>query len=131
MYFPTPTLDDRDREIIAERMAKYNQVSGPRVGDWVTFADGGTHRIGEMWPAGDDDTRMQLARGGTFYLGGAYASYGGSFYGTFLGSTVTLTGGTRDGAVWIFHHDMRGAGNDVSVATPFRVYTCTENTPTS
>jgi hypothetical protein len=38
-------LDDRDKAILAARVAAFDSTEGPRVGDYVRFADGVTRRI--------------------------------------------------------------------------------------
>jgi hypothetical protein len=120
--------DQRDREIVESRMAVYNRRKGPRVGDYVDFADGVTHRISYEWPNG-----YQTSKGGSFYLGGprtlteakeAYVSFSGSLDPTIAPDTLTDTGATRDGWVWIFHHDWWTAGGAVEFSVHFRVFKC-------
>ncbi|HVX32578.1 MAG TPA: hypothetical protein VHA80_05495 [Solirubrobacterales bacterium] len=118
-------LDDRDRAIVDERMALLDARTGPRVGDFVVFADGTERRISYAWPAGDRwPASMQTSDGGRFYLGPSGASFSGSLHPGVSEETLTDTGETREGDAWIFHHDAHRAHNGVEFKAPFRVYRC-------
>jgi hypothetical protein len=84
-------LDDRDKAILAARVAAFDPTEGPRVGDYVCFADGVTRRISYVWP---DD--IQTSDDGSFYLGKGYMSFSGVLYTHMPTETLTLTKGTRD-----------------------------------
>lgn len=118
-------IDDRDREIIAERTAKFDLDQKPRVGDYVRFNDGALRRISETWGG----THLQTSGGGSYYLGNGYVSMSGSLCSGVAPETLTLTDERRLGSVWIFHHDWRGAGNGVDASIEFRVYACSEDAP--
>lgn len=128
----TDALDERDRQIIWERRHSIELTEGPRVGDWVDFADGITRRVshvyGEDW---GDMAGVQTSDGGSFYLGSGYVSFSGSLYVSVGMGTLSDTGEVRPGSAWIFHHDWHTAHNGVDVTIPFRVYRCTENAPRS
>ena len=131
-----PTLDDRDREIIATRSAALAARTIPQVGDFVDFANGITRRISHLWPDWPDPT-IQTSDGGSFYLGTTGCSVSGSFY---LGTTgcsfsgglypgipadlFTPTDERREGSAWLFHHDDAEAYNGVYFTVPFRVWRC-------
>lgn len=119
-------LDERDQVIVDERMTAMNAEPGPRVGDFVVFADGAERRISYAWPAGEDfPASMQTSDpGGRYYLGGAWLSYSGSLHPGVPVETLTDTGETRKGDAWIFHHDSHRAHNGVDFKVPFRVYRC-------
>lgn len=112
-------LDDRDRAILAERQGQLDAVVGPRVGDWVEFADGVSQRISYLWP---DDA--QTSDGGTYYLGRGYVSMSGSLHRGVPIASLVATARTKPGSIWFFHHDYHTAGGGVEATIPFRVYTC-------
>ena len=116
-------LDDRDGGILARRTALLDAVSGPRVGDYVRFADGVERRISYDWGVVGMDG-IQTSSGGSFYLGNGYVSMSGSLFGSVGVETLTLTDETRDGSVWFFHHDYHSAHNGVDATVSFRVYDC-------
>lgn len=125
-----PTIDDRDRQILAERGAAL--MKNPiNVGDFVTFADGVTRRVSYIWRDEHDQhlpNGVQTSAGGSYYLGGdaewAYVSMSGSLYSGVPFESLTDTGDTFDGDVWIFHHDYRTAHNGVHGTVKFRVWRC-------
>lgn len=131
--------DGRDEAILRERVAAYNTVEGPRVGDFVRFADGVERRISYIWDEGAGDgfwvtpgpRRMQTSHPGAgFYLGNGYVSMGnGSLFRAVPESTLTDTGEVQAGQVWFFHHDHMTAHNGVYATIPHRVYACTEEAP--
>ena len=136
-------LSERDAEIIDERARSYETNAGPRVGDFVRFADGVVRRASHVWPADWHDdmvARVQTSDGGSYYLGAgdgglirrsgpAYISYSGSLYEGVRADALTLTDERREGRVWIFHEDHWGAGRGVDASILFRVYDCSLPAP--
>ena len=62
------TPDEKDDQLLAQRVAHWERFKGPRVGDYIEFADGITHRFshdhGEEWgiqtsPPGDRSFYMR------------------------------------------------------------------------
>lgn len=129
-FITPPELDERDTAILAERTATLNEVEGPRVGDWVRFADGTERRISYIWSWDDKQQSIQTSAGGSYYLGNGYVSMSGSLYQGIKPETLTLTDELKDGNVWFFHHDWHRAGGAVHATVPFRVFTCTEQPTT-
>jgi hypothetical protein len=122
-----PAFDERDAEILAKRSAAYDEIAGPRDGDFVVFADEVTRRISYVWR----DERgaafsVQTSDGGSYYLGDGYVSMSGSLYSGVKPETLTLTDEKRVGRIWFFHHDFHTAHNGVDATMPFRVFTCSE-----
>jgi hypothetical protein len=112
-------LDERDQEILATRIIALNAVPGPRVGDWVEFADRVTRRISYIWPDG-----VQTSDGGTYYLGVGYVSMSGSLHHIVPLTSLKRVKETRPGSVWFFHHDYPAADGGVDTSISFRVYVC-------
>jgi len=112
-------MDERDTAILAERVTAYDKHTGPRVGDFVRFADGTMRRISHDW--GDS---VQTSSGGLFYLGKGYASFSGSLFHGVPPETLTYTGEASEGDAWFFHHDHHTAHNGVDVSMGFRVFVC-------
>jgi len=126
----TTEVDDRDAAIILARAQKLLSNNEPQVGDWVIFSDGTERRISHVWgecgPNAED--LLQTSVGGHFYMGDGYVSYSGSLFRGISSDTLTDTNETRQGAVWIFHHDYHtahNAHNGIDVMVPFRVWTTT------
>lgn len=134
-----PDFDDRDAEIVAARLALLDKIDGPRVGDYVDFADGTTRRISHDWgPLEDGEThgfwgpatgRYQTSDTGSYYLGDGYVSMSGGLFPALPAEAFTATDETREARVWIFHHDHWCAGNGVTVSVPVRVFTCDLDPP--
>jgi hypothetical protein len=153
----TVTADERDEALVDARMAMLDRIRGPRVGDYVRFADGTERRISYHWrsspsrkdegctcevgdaveyhghrdhcPAEPWDGGCQTSDGGSFYLGDGYVSMSGSLYPCVPTSSLVLTEETKHGSVWIFHHDHACAHNGVHFEREFRVYTCDQEAP--
>jgi hypothetical protein len=123
-------LDERDRQIIWERRHSIELIEGPRVGDYVDFADGTRRRVSYIWTDEHDNAfSVQTSDGGSYYLGNGYVSMSGGLYTGVKPETLTLTEETAPGSAWIFHHDWHTADNGVGITIPFRVYRCSENAP--
>lgn len=117
-------LDDQDSAILTTRMEAAAARPGPRLGDYVDFADGVTRRISHIW----DDmpvASIQTSDGGSFYLGERSCSFSGGLEPGIPADTLTLTETLRQGWVWFFHHDWWEADNGVTAKIPCRVFTCT------
>jgi hypothetical protein len=124
------TIDERDLELVRERMATLDARQGPRVGDFVRFADGTLRRISYRWT--DDtgwDGGCQTSDGGSYYLGTHGVSMSGSLHPTVPTDSLRLTDERMDGSVWVFHHDMHRAHNGVDVTVSFRVFECDREAP--
>jgi hypothetical protein len=130
----TGALDERDWLILQDRLAELDTIDGPRVGDWVVFADGVERRISQRWqfPADEDGPAIdavQTSSGGSFYLGDGYVSFSGGLFGSVPTATLEATGQFREGRVWFFHHDHWTAHNGVQSVGLFRVFLCSEVAP--
>ncbi len=118
-------LDDQDREILRRNFNALEEIAGPRVGDFVRFADGTLRQISHDW----DEYGVQTSDGGSWYLEEGYVSFSGGLYGCTPTEALTLTRERREGNVWFFHHNYRTAGGGVHAWVPFRVYESTEQPP--
>jgi hypothetical protein len=119
----TPEFDERDAFILAGRKEELDKREGPRVGDWIRFADGAERRISHDW--GDS---FQYSEGGSFYLGNGYVSFSGGLEPGIPADSLKLTSEVKDGDVWFFHHDYQTAHNGVPATIKFRVYESSVNT---
>jgi hypothetical protein len=124
-------LDARDTEILADRTHAFEQVAGPRVGDYVRFADDVTRRISYIWRDEHDQAfNVQTSKGGSFHLSRfGYVSFSGSLHNGVAPETLSDTGRRMLGSVWFFHHDQRMAHNGLDTEIPFRIYRCSEVAP--
>lgn len=133
-----PHLDARDAEILRDLRAHWAAVTGPRVGDFVRFADSDRlHRFSadHQWTAEDIAEYpslvdgLQTTPGGSFHLGRHGMSYSGGLDSTIPRTTLTDTGETRLGGAWFFHHGWSGAHRGVDVRIECRVYATTATAP--
>lgn len=113
-------LDERDRAILAERQAAWNERTGPRVGDFVRFPDGSMARFTHDW--GESIQISCTKYGGSFYLGHGYASYSGGLEPGIKKEFLVETNETEIGRFWFFHRDWAEAHNGVNVDLGCRVY---------
>jgi hypothetical protein len=123
-------LDKKDQEILAARVAAFDPTEGPRVGDYVEFADGIIRLISHVW-ADDAEWRggVQTSDGGSFYLGDGYMSFSGGLYMSVPHESLTLTEDTRETRVWFFHHDYHTAHNGIDALITMRVWKSTATAP--
>lgn len=122
-----PQFDDVDRDIVARRVARRENKSGPRVGDFIRFVDDVTRRISHIWGDGSDPKYdgLQTSSNGSYHLcESGHLNFSGSLYPPVPFDSLQLTDTTRMGRAWIFHHDHWTAHNDVVVEIPCRVYVC-------
>lgn len=112
-------------ELLERRSRRREEAGRPLVGDFVIFPDpsapGGAReeRIAHDW---GEDTGVQTAPGGSFYLGDGYASFSGTLNPTVLTEALTPTGEVRTGRFWFFSGDHDRADNGVDAEAPCRVY---------
>lgn len=110
--------DERDAELLRQREQAWAQREGPRVGDFLRFADGSLHRLAHDW--GDS---FQTSRDGTFYLlPNGLASMSGSLSQPVPNDRIRETPGKAIGRFWFFHHDAARAHAAVYVDMECRVF---------
>lgn len=112
-----PRLDETDAAIFSERFHAFQDIHGPRVGDYVKFADGRMERISHI--CGDS---VQTSESGSFYLGKGYVSFSGGLNPGIPLDELEYRADHKRGSVWFFHHDHACADNGVHVSMDFRVY---------
>jgi len=105
--------------IFKRREKMYNEIPGPRVGDWVREPDGRMTRITHIWP---DHVQTGGAKYGQYYMGDGYIAYSGSLDDGFKKHRLKSLGYKRDGKIWFFKNDYRTADNAVDYMMKFRVY---------
>lgn len=107
--------------ILNTRMNTYNQITGPRVGDWIRESNGRMTRGTHDWGNG---SIMQHGGGefGRFYLGDGYLSYSGGLDIGIKKADLIRTNEVKPGKVWFFKRDYPMAGNGIDYMVDFRVY---------
>lgn len=120
------TPDEQDSDLLTERVCKWDKRSGPRVGDYIVFADGITHRFshdhGKEWGI------QTSPIGGSFYMTpSGHSSYSGGLQPAIKHDELENTGKRRLGAVWFFHHEHATASNAVMAKIPCRVFKTSAN----
>ena len=107
----------KDFEMIQERMRLYDEIEGPRVGDFVRMPDGELHRFTYDWEDG-----LQTGKGGSYYLAEGYIDYSGSLDPRISRERLRDTGEKRLGHVWVFSGNHHTAHNGVEAQVLFRVF---------
>lgn len=118
-------FDGKDAEILAERIAEWGKIAGPRVGDFCELADGTVRRFTHDW--GDSlqttcGTGHPCAGDVSFYFGKGYMSFSGSLDSSIPKEQFSSVNEMREGSAWFFHHDWAKAHNGVYFKVPCRVY---------
>jgi hypothetical protein len=111
-----------NEQILAERVQAYNDIKGPRVGDYLRLPHGIYTRFTHNWGEECDQIQTGGSSGSSYYLGNSYCSYSGSLDSGVKLSELRETGETKDGAIWFFDGDISGAGRGKYYSIPFRVF---------
>lgn len=125
------TFDAVDAQILAIRERAFNEMPGPRVGDFLRVPEG-VLRFTHDW--GDAiQTTVRPSHpcngDGSFYLAEGNVSFSGSLDSSISKELLRDTGETLEGSFWFFHHDFWGAGNGVYFRIPCRVFELTSARP--
>ncbi len=123
-----PTFDERDEKIKQERLALWNAVKGPRVGDFVKMPDGSLRRFTHDW-SDSLQTTVTFQSDESFYFAGPYMSFSGSLDPGISKENLTDTGEIKEGRCWFFHHGYVQAHGSVHTTVPCRVYEYTGEMP--
>lgn len=113
-------LDDVDAALATARMAEFDSVTGPRLGDIVRFDDGRERRLAVMTQRGGFQTCGMRAC--SFFLYGTTASPSGSMDIPTLTGRLEDTGETAFAEFWIFHHGDVGPGRRRNFLGRVRVF---------
>lgn len=106
-----------NEEILTERCNAYNEIIGPRVGDYLKLPYGIYTRFTYDW--GD---KIQTGGGNGFYLGNGYISYSGSLDSGVKKSDIKQILEIKIGSVWFFNNDVKVAHNGHDTKMMFRVF---------
>lgn len=108
--------DDRDQQILSERMEAYNTIQEVKVGEFLQYKDTFL-RFSHDW-----GESIQTSQGGSYYLGDGYISMSGALNSGVDKSALELTPGHKNGSVWFFHHDYHTGGGGVDFQVSLRVW---------
>ncbi len=114
-------FDNRDGDMLHQRIMARDTTNGPRIGDYVNMPDGSLRRFTHDWGDTIQTTTPKFGYG-SYYLGTGYSSYSGALDPGIPKSGLKDTGNPRDGAFWFFHHDYMTAHNGVDFTIPCRVF---------
>jgi len=124
-----PTLSDNNLRILSERLAAFDNIPFPRVGDYIRLPCGDLRRFTHDW-AGGLQTTVQRDKdhySASFYLSSdGYVSFSGSLDSVIKRDNIHRTDKTKIGGFWFFSDDQVRAHNGVQVCLPCRVYECRE-----
>jgi hypothetical protein len=116
-YGGEPKPDKRDLKIAEELVNAFNEIPGPRVGDFVILPDGKYQRFAHEWP-----DLLQTCDEGSFYIGKGYVSMSGGLHHGYKKEQIISTPETRPGHFWFFHHDDACGSNSVGLKIDCRVF---------
>lgn len=113
------TPEQTNSLILQQRLQRFNEKPGPRVGDYLKLDNWNYTRFTHEWP----DTIQTGGMGGSYYLSeSGFLSYSGSCDPGVPKDCLELTEETKPGAVWFFSEDHHRAHNSVTFVVPLRVY---------
>lgn len=118
-------FDERDAEILAVREREFNELQGPRVGDYLRTKDGFLRFTHDWGDAIQTTVRPSHPCNGdaSFYLStDGHVSFSGSLDPSIAKTTLRDTGETQHGSFWFFHHNFAGAGRSVHFKIACRVF---------
>lgn len=118
-------LSVRNAAILADLANKYNEKTGPRIGDWLKMPYGLYTRFTHDW----GDT-MQTGLG-SFHLGKGYISYSGGLDSGLAKSDILPTNELKMGSVWFWKDGLSGADRGFHAEMAFRVFTIKEGADTT
>ena len=114
-------FDEKDAQILAERIRERAKIDRPCIGDFVRFPNGKLERFSHDW--GDD---LQTSPRGSFYLcKGGNADFSGGLNPSIPLDSLSITDEVIEADFWFFHHDWPGAHRGVGCKVPCRVYSTT------
>jgi hypothetical protein len=119
-----PEFDEQDALLLAHRETLYNQMNGPRVGDFLRVADGVlrfTHDWGDSIQTTVRPTHPCYGDA-SFYLSEGHVSFSGSLDSAIDKAKLRDTGEKLAGSFWFFHHNQPAAANGVYFKMPCRVF---------
>jgi len=111
---------EKDLQLLREAQVNYNEVDGPRVGDYVKYGAGKYQRFTHKW--NDSIQAGASADNVGFYLSGSSASYSGGLNEGVKFDDLIETNELKDGYVWFFHDGWAAAHSAVYFEIPFRVF---------
>lgn len=114
-------LDDRDEDILFDRVTRRSHIKGPRVGDFCILKNGEVRRFTHDW--GDSIQISVKDQAGSFYFDASgHLDYSGGLEPAMPKASFRQRPEMREGACWFFHHNERRAHNGVTAMIPCRVY---------
>ena len=124
-------LDERDREILSNRLTAYASREGLTTGDVIKFKDGKLMRIAYIWRDQEGNpTSVQPCWGGSFFMhksGGCEMS--GGLSSGIDPELFQRTADTAEVEAWFFHHDFAGAGMGRTFSYSARVWYVDHDAP--
>lgn len=128
-----------NQEILEERLSKYNQIQGARVGDFLHTpcpdprARQYTRFTHDWRESRASHEKMQT--GGTaspsYYLSDSGLSYSGGLDPGINTADLIETGEFMEGGIWFFNENRWAAHNGVNFMVPFRVFRLREGSDES
>lgn len=131
MQTATATARDINQELLARRVAAFNNRPGARIGDFIRLPD--LHPKLGKWTRITHDHGDLLQTGGhagsSYYFGSeGYLSYSGGLDHGVSPDSLIPTNETRTGTVWFFDRDISGAGRGINFQIDCRIFTIREGT---
>lgn len=108
---------ERNAKILAERVAEFDAIEGPRVGDWLRLTDGSYARLANV-----EDSFFQCGVGSYYFYGFACDFSGSLSCQCPPTRALRQTGDIRPGKIWFFNGHEVGPNNGVDFEIEFRVF---------
>lgn len=105
--------------ILAKYLAKFNEIKGPRIGDYILLDDGKYMRI--CVSLGNDFQMIESGHG-SFCIQGGSCDYSGACGPVIESSKLRFIHEYKLGSVWFFKDGFPAAHSGIDGEVPFRVF---------
>lgn len=106
--------------ILAKHLTKFNEIEGPRVGDYVKLKDGNYKRFCSQWIDGFQVTPTETS--GSFNIDSGACCYSGTLEPSVKKEKIKFTWTYKLGRVWFFKDGIPAAHQGIDAEIPLRVY---------
>lgn len=119
-----PEFDEIDAGILAVRERAFNEMQGPRVGDYLRVPEGLLRFTHDWGDAIQTTVKPSHSCNGdaSFYLSEGHVSFSGSLDPSISKELLRDTGEKLEGSFWFFHHNSACAHNGVHFRIACRVF---------
>lgn len=113
---------DLNIPLLKEREKRFNEKSGPRVGDYVLLPNGKYDRFTQEYENKDWIQAGGSSESSFYFFPSGGLTYSGTLNEGYPRKDLILTSETKDGKCWFFDRDRGAANNGVYFRSTFRVF---------